>query len=103
MSHGSGVRRFVGVQRIAAPDSPNHNRRHRELSISSGRSWMGRRACCPAEAGRLSKASRSEVVRLALLRLRDALAGRSRSDTVRFFVQREADRLVATLEGTDAW
>jgi hypothetical protein len=41
------------------------------------------------------KAKRSEVVRVALLVLRDALAGQTREDMLRLFIQRHLDRLTA--------
>lgn len=46
------------------------------------------------------KAARSEVVRMALLALRDELRDRTPSEIVRYFVQRDAERLVATLVET---
>ena len=45
-------------------------------------------------------AARSEIVRVALLGLREALAGRTHQDVAKFFVQRDADRLLATFDGT---
>jgi hypothetical protein len=44
-------------------------------------------------------AARSEIIRVALLGLRDTLAGRTRQDITKFFVQRDADRLLASFEG----
>jgi len=87
---------------MAAPESQNRNRRHRGLSISfdpAEAEWVDALVALLKQEG-YPKAGRSEVVRLALLQLRDALAGRSRPDIIKFFVQREADRLVATLDGT---
>jgi hypothetical protein len=46
------------------------------------------------------KAARSEVVRVALTGLREALADHTRAAIVRFFVQRDADRLFAALDST---
>ena len=43
------------------------------------------------------KAGRSEVVRVALLELRGVLRERRRSEVARYFVQRDADRQVASL------
>jgi hypothetical protein len=40
-----------------------------------------------------AKARRSEVVRVALLVLQDALADRTREEIVRFFIQCDLDRL----------
>ena len=45
------------------------------------------------------KAARSEVVRVGLLELQRALAGRSRADILKFFVLREAERVLATFNG----
>ena len=45
-------------------------------------------------------AARSEIIRVALLGLREALAGRTRQDVAKFFVHRDADRLLATFDGT---
>ena len=45
-------------------------------------------------------AKRSQVVRMSLLELRDALAGRTRTGIVKYFVQRDAARQVATVNGT---
>lgn len=87
---------------MAPADSPHPNRRHRGLSISfdpAEAQWVDALVDLLRQEG-YPKAGRSEVVRLALLQLRDALVGRSRADIVKFFVQRDAERLVATLDGT---
>jgi hypothetical protein len=43
---------------------------------------------------------RSEVIRLALFDLQDRLAGRPRADIVKYFVERDAARRVAAINGT---
>jgi hypothetical protein len=43
------------------------------------------------------KAARSEVVRMAVLELRDTIRGKTPADIVRYFAQRDADRVVAAL------
>ena len=50
------------------------------------------------EAG-YPKVARSEVVRVGLLGLQDALAGRTPSEIATFF-QRDAERLLASFDGT---
>jgi len=44
---------------------------------------------------RLPAAGRSDVVRIALLELRDKLRGKTRAEIVRYFVQRRGDYLEA--------
>jgi hypothetical protein len=46
------------------------------------------------------KAARAEVVRAALQELHHVLAGRTRAEVVKFFLDREADRLLASFHGT---
>ena len=77
-------------------------RRHRGLSISFDRAeaeWVDRLVDLLKQEG-YPHAGRSEVVRMGLLQLRDALAGRTRSEIARFFVQRDAEHLAAVLDGT---
>jgi hypothetical protein len=45
-------------------------------------------------------AARSAIIRVALQTLRDALAGRTPQEIAKFFVQRDADRVLATFDGT---
>jgi hypothetical protein len=83
--------------------SPSHpGRRSRGLSISfdpSEAEWVDRLVALLKEAD-YPKARRSEVVRIALFALQDALAECTRADIVRYFAQRDAARLVATVDGT---
>jgi hypothetical protein len=92
----------TGPRTMAASDSHNRNRRHRGLSISFDQreaEWVDALVDLLKQE-RYPKAGRSEVVRVALLQLQDVLAGRSRSDIVKFFAQRDADHFVATVDGT---
>lgn len=45
------------------------------------------------------RAARSEIVRVALPRLREARGRRNRQDIAKFFIQPDADRLLAAFEG----
>ena len=80
-----------------------HDRhRHRGLSISfdpAEAQWVHDLVEVLKQQG-YAKAKRSEVVRVALLVLRDALAGQTREDILRFFIQRDLDRLTARLAST---
>ena len=48
----------------------------------------------------LPNAARSQIVRVALRALRDALAKQTGQEVARFFIRREADRLLANLDAT---
>jgi hypothetical protein len=81
-------------------DPYDPNRRHRGLSISfdlAEERWVDTLVDLLREEG-FPRAGRSEVVRLGLLQLREALAGKTRQQIVRFFVRRDADRLSAALD-----
>jgi hypothetical protein len=81
-------------------DSSDPSRRHRGLSISfdlAEERWVDTLVDLLREEG-FPRAGRSEVVRLGLLQLREALAGKTRQQIVRFFIRRDADRLAATLD-----
>jgi hypothetical protein len=87
---------------MAASNARNRHRRHRGLSISfdpNEAEWVDALVDLLKQEG-YPHAGRSEVVRMGLLQLRDALAGRRRSEIAKFFVQRDAERLAAALEGT---
>jgi hypothetical protein len=43
---------------------------------------------------------RSEIVRVSVLSLQEALVGRSRSEILKFFVVRDAERLLTSFDGT---
>jgi hypothetical protein len=76
------------------PDGPDR-RRYRGLSVSfdlTEAEWVGDLVATLKHQG-YTKARRSEVVRVALLVLQDALAGRTREEIFRFFIQRDLDRL----------
>jgi hypothetical protein len=69
--------------------------RYRGLSVSfdpTEAEWIGELVATLKEQG-YTKARRSKVVRVALLVLQDALAGRTREEIFRFFIQRDLDRL----------
>jgi hypothetical protein len=75
--------------------------RHRGLSISFDQTeaeWVDALVNLLKQE-RYPHAGRSEVVRMGLLQLRDALAGRTRSEIVKFFIQRDAERLAASVDG----
>jgi hypothetical protein len=73
-----------------------HDRiRHRGLSVSfdpTEAAWVSDVVATLKHQG-YTKARRSEVVRVALLVLQDALAGRTHEEILRFFIQRDLDRL----------
>src|SRR4051812_8782898 len=83
-------------QRVQSQMSDAANRsRHRGLSVSfdpTEAEWVRHVVVTLKEQG-YTKARRSEVVRVALLVLQDALAGRTREEILRFFIQRDLDRL----------
>lgn len=86
---------------MACPAAVRDIRRRRIHTISfdpADEDWLETIIGILAAEG-LPKAARSEIVRVALLGLREKLAGRNRQDIAKFFVQREADRLLAALEG----
>jgi len=87
---------------MAAPTSSNRSHRHRGLSISfdpAEAEWVDALVALLKQGG-YPKAARSEVIRIGLLELQKALAELSRSQIVKFFVQREADRLLRDVDGT---
>ena len=89
-------------QTMTPPNSPASTRRTRGLSISFDppeARWVDALVALLKEQG-YPNAKRSEVVRIALLELQDALAGRTRADIVKHFVQRDATRRMATISGT---
>ena len=86
---------------MSSPNTPTSTRRSRGLSISFDppeARWVDALVTLLKEQG-YPNAKRSEVVRIALLELQDALAGRTRADIVKHFVQRDAARRVATING----
>ena len=87
-------RRSRRVDVAEGPDTRERTR-YQGLSVSFDRSeaeWVGDLVAALKHQG-YTKARRSEVVRVALLVLQDALAGRTREEIVRFFIQRDLDRL----------
>ena len=76
--------------------------RHRILSISfdpADAEWVDALVDLLRQAG-YAKAARAEVVRTALQELHGMLAGRTRAEIVKFFLDHEAERLLASLDGT---
>ena len=76
--------------------------RHRIRSISfdpADAEWVDALVDLLREAG-YAKAARAEIVRTALQQLHQVLAGRTRAEVVKFFLDREAERLLASFDGT---
>lgn len=89
-------------QTMTSPNVRNSNRRSRGLSISFERpeaQWVDGLVALLRDGGYPS-AKRSEVVRIAVLALQDAMAGRGRADIVKYFVERDAARRVAAVTGS---
>ena len=87
---------------MKSSDTRDRRRRSRGLSISFDpveAEWVNALVRLLREEG-YPNAKRSQVVRMSLLELRDALAGRTRTGIVKYFVQRDAARQVATVNGT---
>ena len=87
---------------MAPPRPRDQGRRSRGLSISfepPEAEWVNALVGLLKEEG-YPHARRSEVVRIALFGLQEALANRTRVDIVKYFVQRDAARLVAVVERT---
>ena len=76
--------------------------RHRILSISfdpADAEWVDAIVDLLRQAG-YPKAARAEIVRTALQGLHQVLAGRTHAEIVKFFLDREAERLLAPFNGT---
>jgi hypothetical protein len=87
---------------MASPDPPDLASRHRIRSISfdpADAEWVDAHVELLRQAG-YAKAARAEIVRAALQQLQHALAGRTRAEVVKFFLDREAERLLTSLDGT---
>ena len=87
---------------MGPPELLDHRRRRRIHSINfddHDGEWIDGLVALLAETG-YQKAGRSEVVRIALFGLREALAGRTPMEIVRFFLDRDSERLMAAFEGT---
>ncbi len=86
----------------ASPDPLDQRHRRRIHTVSfdpTGDEWLDALLDLLTEAG-YPNAGRSEIVRVGLLGLQEALAGRTRSEILKFFVLRDAERLLASFEGT---
>ena len=87
---------------MVAKAQGGQKRRSKGLSISfepPEAQWVDALVCLLKEEG-YPKARRSEVVRIALFEFQQVLADRTRVDIVKYFVQRDAARLVAAVERT---
>lgn len=85
---------------VAEPVDPGHRRRIHSVSFDASEDdWIDALVDLLSEAG-YPKAGRSEIIRVGLLGLQDALAGRTRAEILKFFVLRDAERLLASLDGT---
>ena len=76
--------------------------RHRILSISfdpADAEWVDALVDLLRQAG-YAKAARAEIVRTALQDLHKVLAGRTHAEIVKFFLEREAERLLASFDRT---
>jgi hypothetical protein len=87
---------------MGSPDPPDQVARHRIVSISfdpADCKWVDELVDLLRQAG-YTKAARAQIVRAALQELHHALAGRSQPEVVKFFLDREAARLLASYERT---
>ena len=86
----------------ASPDSIDQRHRRRIHTVSfdpSEDEWIDALVNLLSDAG-YPKAGRSEIVRVGMRGLQEALAGRTRSEILRFFVLRDAEWLLASFHGT---
>lgn len=85
------------------PADRRPRQRIRSISFDPGDAeWVDGLVDLLREAGH-PKAARAEIVRTALQELHHALAGRTREEIVKFFLEREAreaERLLASFHGT---
>ena len=87
---------------MGSPDPADLGPRHRIRSISfdpGDAEWVDALVDLLRQAG-YPKAARTEIVRTALQELHQVLAGRTRAEIVKFFLDREAERLLASFDGT---
>ena len=87
---------------MALPAPANPGARHRIRSISfdpSDAEWVDDLVVLLRQAG-YPKAARAEIVRAALQELHHVLAGRTHAEIVKFFLDLEADCLLASFHGT---
>jgi hypothetical protein len=87
---------------MRSPDPGDLSPRHRIRSISfdpGDAEWVDALVDLLRQAG-YPKAARAEIVRAALQELHLVLAGRTPGEIVKFFLDREADRLLASFHGT---
>ena len=82
------------------PLDQSHRRRIHTVSFDPTQDeWIDALVDLLSEAG-YPKAGRSEIVRAGMRGLQDALAGRTRSEILKFFVLRDAEWLLASFHGT---
>jgi len=87
---------------MGLPDPADPGPRHRIRSISfdpGDAEWVDDLVDLLRQAG-YPKAARAEIVRAALQELHQVLAGRTRAEVVKFFLDREAERLLSSFDGT---
>ena len=87
---------------MGSMDPADTGPRQRIRSISfdpSDAEWVDALVDLLRQAG-YPKAARAEIVRTALQELHHVLAGRTRAEVVKFFLDREAERLLASFDGT---
>ena len=87
---------------MASPAPANLGARHRIRSISfdpGDAEWVDGLVVVLRQAG-YPKAARAEIVRAALQELHHVLAGRTHAEIVKFFLDLEADCLLASFHGT---
>ena len=87
---------------MGSPNPADLSSRHRIRSISfdpGDAEWVDALVDLLRQAG-YPKAARAEIIRTALQELHQVLAGRTRAEIVKFFLDREAERLLASFDGT---
>ena len=82
------------------PRDQRHRRRIHTVSFDPTEDeWIDALVDLLSEAG-YPKAGRSEIVRVGMRALQDALAGRTHSEILTFFVLGDAEWLLASFDGT---
>ena len=82
------------------PLDQRHRRRIHTVSFDPTEDeWIDALVDLLSEAG-YPKAGRSEIVRVGMRALQDALAGRTQSEILTFFVVGDAEWLLASMNGT---
>ena len=88
------------VTKTSRDPGESHRRRIHTVSFDPIEDeWIDALVNLLSDAG-YPKAGRSEIVRVGVRGLQDALAGRTRSEILKFFVLRDAEWLLASFHGT---